>query len=74
MTIGRNGYHFQKIKKFFHTLRKLGWRPQGPMAPWCGATQMLHCHMAQSLPMGLARFLLAAQLAQSLLVGLCPAM
>jgi len=35
---------------------------------------MLHCHMAQSLPVGLARFLLAAQLAQSLPMGLCPAM
>ena len=30
--------------------------------------------MAQSLPMGLARFLLAAQLAQSLPMGLCRAM
>jgi hypothetical protein len=35
---------------------------------------MLHCHMAQSLPVGLARFLLAAQLAQSLPMGLCRAM
>jgi len=74
MTTVTIDYRFQKIKKFFHTLRKLGWRPHGPVAPCCAATQMLHCHMAQSLPMGLARFLLAAQLAQSLPMGLCPAM
>ena len=60
MTTMTIDYRFQKIKKFFHSLRKLGWKRHGPVAPWCAATEMLHCHMAQSLPMGLARFLLVA--------------
>jgi hypothetical protein len=32
---------------------------------------MLHCHMAQSLPVGLAQFLLVGKVAQSLPMGLC---